>query len=104
MNALQKFFQDGLNDQLFTAGDTVTLTNPKTKEKSEFVAVLTETSGNTTVEIGDILIVVNAHILIPQTYNPKVGYTITHNNFDYKIVSLVKSPYEVAYDCQLVKI
>ena len=66
MNALQKFFQDGYNEQVKTAGDTITIINPKTKEQTTTLGVLTETSGETTVEIGEVVFVVSAHLLIQE--------------------------------------
>ena len=66
MNALQKFFQDGYNEQVKTAGDTITLINPKTKEQTTTLGVLAETSGETTVEIGEVVFVVSAHLLIQE--------------------------------------
>lgn len=104
MNELQKFFNEGFTAQLKVAGDSVTLSNPKTKTTSTFNAVLTEQSGDLQVEIGSVFYQVSAHILIPQEYEPSIGNTITHGTNTYKIITCVKSPFEVAYSCNLVKI
>lgn len=104
MNKLQKFFQDGYNEQVKTAGDTITIINPKTKETSTCSAVLTENNGDTTAEIGDVLYTVSAHILIPQSITVKVGFVVKCQNFEYKVISCVKSPYEPFYSVQLIKI
>lgn len=104
MNALQKFFQEGFADQLLTAGEPITLVNPKTKESTSLNAVVTENSGNTTVEIGSVLYQVDAHVLIPADYNPTIGHIVRTTSADYKIISKVKSAYEAAYSCNLIKI
>jgi hypothetical protein len=102
MNALQKFFQDGLADQLLTAGELVTLINPKSKEATSFNAVITQTNGETTVEIGGITYAVTAHILIPYDYTPTVGNLIKHRGNEYKIITAVRSPFDAAYSCSLL--
>ena len=104
MNALEKFFKECLNDQLRTAGDNISLINPKTQETISFNAVLTQTDGDVTLEIGDINYEISAHVLIPQDYTPKVGYVINHRGDKYKITSMTKSPWEAAYSCDLIKI
>lgn len=104
MNALQKFFQEGFTDQLTTAGELITLVNPKTKESTPLNAVVTENSGNTSVEIGSVLYQVDAHVLIPADYNPTIGHIVKTAYTDYKIISKVKSTYEAAWSCNLIKI
>lgn len=104
MNALEKFFKECLNDQLRTAGDNISLINPKTQETKSFNAVVTQTSGDVSLEIGDINYAISAHVLIPQDYVPKVGYVINHRGEKYKIIKMIKSPWEAAYSCDLIKI
>lgn len=105
MNSLKQFFLQGFADQLLTAGEPVTIYNPKSKISVATDAVVTETSGNTTVEIGSILYTVDAHALIPSDVNkPNIGEIIKTETCDYKIISVVRSIHEAAWSCNLIKI
>lgn len=107
MNQLEKFFEQGVSDQLKVMGSTIKIKSMPSKELSkEFVAVITERTGDLQAEVGGAVYTVNAHALIPLScgFTPKVTDHILSKDNEYIIVSVVRSIVDKAYACDLVRI
>lgn len=88
------------------AGEMLTITRPKTKETWQIQGVLTSRDGSLQAESGGIIHSITAHALIPpsELYTPKSGDRITANGFCFMILSVIKSPDDGAFSCDLISV
>ena len=107
MSKLSKFFAEGFKDQLAMQGEACTVENKIKRTTSEvFYAVVTQKTGETEVEIGEITYTVSAHALIPSTFTIKelISNRLKTADNEFIIVSAVKDISQDFYSCDLVRI
>lgn len=107
MSKLSKFFADGFKDQLAMQGEMCVIENKIKRTTSEsFSAVITQKTGETEVEIGEITYTVTAHALIPNKFSVKelISNRLKSIDAEFIIVSAVKDISQDFYSCDLVRI
>lgn len=107
MNQIEKFFAQGVADQLNVMGSSIKLVQmPDNVESKAITAVITSRDGTLQLEFGGALYTVSAHVLIPTSANitPKVADQVISGDERFFIASVVRSVIDRAYSCDLVKI
>jgi hypothetical protein len=104
---MKKFFETALNDQLKTMGEPCKIVDKINQTVTpEFMAVVTTKTGDLTAEIGSMTYNIDGHALIPESVGQDkiIGNRLVTKEGEYIITSSVKSKYEVAFSCDLVKV
>lgn len=106
ISQIEKFFADGVKDQLKVMGSKLTYKQMPNGEMFDFNGVITSRDGSLQVELSGGYYSVTGHILIPTSveFVPKVSDQIKVNNEIWFISSVVRSIIDKAYSCDLVKI
>ena len=107
MTEIQKFFSQGVADQIKIMGSVAQIKSmPKGTLSKKFSAVVTSRDGSLQVDFGGALYTVSAHALIPTSENviPKVSDQLISDGEEFMIISVVRSIIDKAYSCDLVKI
>lgn len=88
------------------AGNTLSVTRPKTGETWSVTGVLTSRDGSMTAEAGGVIVSITGHVLFPKggTYTPQAGDRVESGSQKFLIVGAISSPDDGAYSCDLVAV
>lgn len=106
MNILQDFFKRAVAAQDAVAGEDLVYRRPSTQQQWSARGILTSRDGSATAQSGGLLVSITAHVLVPHNsvYTPAVGDRITSGGQVYMICSVISSPNDAAWSCDLINV
>lgn len=108
MNEIQKFFEMAVQDQITTAGETVTITRPTNRDFNITVsAVITSRDGSYSAAVGGSEYSVTGHALIRKSdvnVEIKAGDNLQQSTGEkWMIVNAISSSNDAGISCDLVR-